>query len=467
MGAMLLAVRALLVAGLALVLALGSLPSLTDRTALAAPLTSGSPVGNLEVVRGVLGGVEVTGWAIDADSPGAAYVWVTIDGVGRHLLANGPRPDVAAALPGSGPNHGFSAIVPASPGSRSVCATVSNVGPGAHTALGCRRVTVIPTATPFGNVELVRRVEGGFEVRGWAIDPSTTDPIYVWVTVDGVGLHLHATIDRPDVGAAYPEFGSAHGFAGTVRGSSSAGEVCVTASNVGPGNHTLLGCRSFGVTGNAVAEAQAILAKFGIPGGPVDGVWGARTAQGLCTFRQIAGLPVSRGNLTAADLAKLRAFNAAYGSLAAIPATVRAGRSTYFLASRTCQTMLYAQNGAYSRVFRISTGKPGFETPTGGYVLGGTQPGWSCSTIYPEGCYHYATGMNARTRTKNVPYSTFGNMYNKRSIRGAYLLHGSNSVPTYPASHGCVRVSVSDSDWLYRNITNSGGVIYMQIIGSY
>jgi hypothetical protein len=218
---------------------------------------------------------------------------------------------------------------------------------------------------------------------------------------------------------------------------------------------------------NPVLEAQRILAKFAIPVGPADGKWGARTAQGMCTFRQIAGLPVSRGGITGADLAKLRAYNAAYGSLQSIPAPARNGRSTYLLATKTCQTMLYAKGGGYARVFRISTGQPQWETPRGTFLLGSTRPGWSCSTLYPEGCFYHSQGMNALYPTKNVLYSTYGNMYNKRSISGAYMLHGSGSVPTYPASHGCVRVTIADSDWLYRNVTNNGGVIQMSIIGSY
>jgi len=44
-------------------------------------------------------------------------------------------------------------------------------------------------------------------------------------------------------------------------------------------------------------------------------------------------------------------------------------------------------------------------------------------------------------------------MYNpRRQVVGAIFVHGSTSVPTYPASHGCIRVTVNDSDWLYHNV---------------
>jgi hypothetical protein len=210
------------------------------------PITS--PLGNLESVQGAAGAVEVKGWALDFDTDRSIYVWLTVDGAGRHVLANKDRPDVEAVYPGYGAAHGFEARVAASPGSHRVCATATNVGDGAHTALGCRSVTV-PSASPFGNFEGGKAVAGGVEVRGWAVDPETEDPIFVWVTVDGAGRHLAASRERPDVGAAFPAYGPRHGFAGTIPASPGAHRICVTAANVGAGSHTSLGCRQVTVTG--------------------------------------------------------------------------------------------------------------------------------------------------------------------------------------------------------------------------
>ncbi len=220
-------------------------------------------------------------------------------------------------------------------------------------------------------------------------------------------------------------------------------------------------------TSSQIAEAQRILTKFAIPTGPVDGIWGAQTAQGMCTFRQIAGLPVSRGGITSSDLATLRNYNSWYAGLGSIPAPARNGRSTYLLANETCQTMVYVKGGAYVKVFRISTGRAGYPTPNGSFWLGATFPGWSCSTIFPESCYIHSAGANAWYTTKGVAYSKYGNMYNKRSFSGSFMLHGSGYVPTYPASHGCIRVSVANSDWLYRNISNAAGTVPLSVIGQY
>ena len=214
------------------------------------------PYGNFERARAVSGGVEIAGWAIDPDAPDPIYVWGTLDGVGRHVYANQHRADLEAAFPFYGGNHGFSTTLAASPGTHTVCVTASNIYYGDHTRLGCRTVTVTDPHAPIGNYENASpwlltdagAVTGlGVFVKGWAIDPDTTAPIYVWVTVDGVGRHLYANQDRPDVGAVYPAFGANHGFTGTVAAAPGSHRVCVTASNVGPGAHTPLGCRTVNV----------------------------------------------------------------------------------------------------------------------------------------------------------------------------------------------------------------------------
>ena len=186
-----------------------------------------------------MGRIRVSGWAIDPDTADPIYVWVTVDGVGQHLYANIDRPDFLTAYPDYGSNHYFQGQLAAPSGTHTVCVTGHNVGPGSHKELGCQTVTL--SASPTGNHESSRAVSGGIEVKGWAFDPDTTDPIYVWVTLDGVGRHLYANVNRPDVAAAYPGYGPNHGFFGFLEASPGTHSVCVTAHNVGPGTHTPLG----------------------------------------------------------------------------------------------------------------------------------------------------------------------------------------------------------------------------------
>ena len=45
-----------------------------------------------------------------------------------------------------------------------------------------------------------------------------------------------------------------------------------------------------------------------------------------------------------------------------------------------------------------------------------------------------------------------GWLYNALYFHGGYAVHGSYSVPDYPASHGCVRVSLEEADWLFAHV---------------
>lgn len=200
-----------------------------------------------------------------------------------------------------------------------------------------------------------------------------------------------------------------------------------------------------------IKEAQTIMTKFNLPTGTIDGQFGPNTARGLCSFRQVSNQKWSRSSLTDAQLKKLRAYDAKYAKLSDIPAPKKDGKSTYVLVNQTCQTLTYVEGGYYKRVMTASTGMKGHTTKEGEYSLGGTKRGWHCSTIYPESC---ATHTEGRFST----VEDYGNMYNKRHVYGAVFVHGSTSVPTYPASHGCIRVTPANSDWMYDNVGNNGPV---------
>lgn len=215
-----------------------------------------------------------------------------------------------------------------------------------------------------------------------------------------------------------------------------------------------------------VREAQTIMKKFGIPTGDVDGVYGPQTARGLCAARAMANYTPSRNNVDAKLMAKLRDWNK-YSSLNKIAAPKLDGQSTYLLVLQRCQAILYVADGKFARIMAASTGMNAQQsddgedhrTPTIATRLGYTNRGWSCSTIYPESCRNHTEGMNAK-------YGKYGNMYNKRQIVGDVLLHGSTDVPPRPASHGCVRVTITDSDWMFKNVGN-GPKPYIKIVGSY
>lgn len=103
------------------------------------PAARRPPIGSLDAVTTVAGGVRVQGWAIDPDLPGPIQVHIQVDGVTvAGLTANTVRTDVGAAFPGYGNYHGFDGVVPASAGRHQVCAFAINVGSGwPNSWLGC------------------------------------------------------------------------------------------------------------------------------------------------------------------------------------------------------------------------------------------------------------------------------------------------------------------------------------------
>lgn len=204
----------------------------------------GAPFGAVDVVTSRVGGVAISGWAVDPDVASPITMHVYVNGVGYAVTANGNRPDVATVLPAFGPTQGFSAQLPAPGGQATVCIYAINVGIGSHVLLGCRS-TNVPTGSPIGVVDALSRSGGSITGFGWVIDPDTAASIPVHVYVNGVGYLVNAGVSRPDVGAAFPDYGPLHGYSFSVPAPAGSATVCVYGiESAGSGGNVLLGCRT-------------------------------------------------------------------------------------------------------------------------------------------------------------------------------------------------------------------------------
>ena len=209
-----------------------------------------NPVGHLDSVTVDGRDVTVTGWALDHDTvPDPIRAHVYVDGAGvRSVVADTSRPDIDAALAGVGPDHGFTTRLTLTAGSHRVCAYAINVGGGTgNVGLGCTTVEMPAAAyNPMGALDPVVVGTGQVTVQGWAYDPDVpTTSIRTHVYVDGVGYSVAADRIRPDVAAAHPEAGAAHGYATTVPVPSGSHNVCAYGINVGAGTeNTTLGCQT-------------------------------------------------------------------------------------------------------------------------------------------------------------------------------------------------------------------------------
>jgi len=119
-------------------------------SAVPASAAAGDPFGAFDVVGVVVGangnavGVSARGWGADPDTPGLPIdVRVTANGQNIGTTnAGGSRPDVAAAFPGHGPNHGFYGEFPVSlvAANINICVVGINYLSGGDTILGCKTV---------------------------------------------------------------------------------------------------------------------------------------------------------------------------------------------------------------------------------------------------------------------------------------------------------------------------------------
>lgn len=196
--------------------------------------TAGSPWGYLDTATRVSGGLRVTGWAIDPNVSGSIEVHVYVDGTPYFIgAARANRPDVGAAHPQYGADHGFDAVVGA--GSQ-VCAYGINVGRGTNMMLSCLTVPV----DPLGKLDAVIPHGDGLRVQGWTIDPETSAPLGVHVYVDNRFVASgQASLHRADVGTNMAGYGAQHGYDLVVPNGF---QVCTYGLNQGLGGNALLGC---------------------------------------------------------------------------------------------------------------------------------------------------------------------------------------------------------------------------------
>ncbi len=118
--------------------------------------------------------------------------------------------------------------------------------------------------SPIGVAEHIWSWPGGLRFIGWALDPSTSAPITIYVTVDGkrIGSAL-ANRPRPDVATAHPAAGPNHGFYSIMLIPEGRHAICVWAQNVGTGANTMMRCETRTLDYGPVGVAEHIRTQPG------------------------------------------------------------------------------------------------------------------------------------------------------------------------------------------------------------
>ncbi|HKG35347.1 MAG TPA: L,D-transpeptidase [Solirubrobacterales bacterium] len=172
---------------------------------------------------------------------------------------------------------------------------------------------------------------------------------------------------------------------------------------------------STGECGRAVQGFKGALRRIGyVPGG--GSCFNSRTARAMIAYRKVNGMA---RNSHAGKLLVKRIFS---GDGRYRVKHASAGDHAEVDISR--QILVIIENGDHvSETYHVSTGAPSTPTVRGHFEFQWKQPGYNNVGMY---------------------YSTY--------FHGGYAVHGYHSVPTYNASHGCVRVPIPDAHHIYRQL---------------
>jgi peptidoglycan hydrolase-like protein with peptidoglycan-binding domain len=170
-----------------------------------------------------------------------------------------------------------------------------------------------------------------------------------------------------------------------------------------------------GSRGIAVRALQRRLAKLGYLTA-VNGHFGGSTARAVLAFRKANGMR----RTTVANRSVFRRL--ARGGGAYRIRYPKAGKHVEFDWSR--QVLVLARGARAVMTVHASSGTASTPTVLGSYRFYGKTPGFNSKQMY---------------------YSSY--------FIGGYAIHGYGSVPTYPASHGCIRIPIASAVRAYRWIS--------------
>jgi hypothetical protein len=180
-----------------------------------------------------------------------------------------------------------------------------------------------------------------------------------------------------------------------------------------------------GSSGPQVLAVQQRLAALGYWIGTPDGRYGGVTAQAVTALQKAAGLsrdgvlgPKTRGALDRS-----------------VRPSARSKAGHVLEVDKKRQLLLVVDDGRISRILNASTGSGQYYDRPGGGVG---------HAVTPAGRYRVGRAVNGWDD------GPLGSLYRPRYFNGGIAVHGYPSVPSYPASHGCVRVSLPAMDMIWK-----------------
>ncbi len=178
-----------------------------------------------------------------------------------------------------------------------------------------------------------------------------------------------------------------------------------------------------GDRGPWVSELQAALNEAGFRAGDPDGNYGRATLAAVYAFQKVNGLDRD-GVFRAEDWSLLEGV---------IPLPGDAPESTRVEVDLDKQVLFLIEEDRVELVLPISSANGETYVHSSGSIV---------RAVTPEGGYEFYKKVDGWR------ISYLGGLYRPFYFSGGYAIHGSGSVPPYPASHGCIRVEMWDMDYL-------------------
>jgi lipoprotein-anchoring transpeptidase ErfK/SrfK len=191
------------------------------------------------------------------------------------------------------------------------------------------------------------------------------------------------------------------------------------------------------LTKDEVRQAEQWLKALGYWTGPADGVWDGTTSNALIAFQKVERARPT-GRLTRAE------WNAL--SMAQPPRPRQTGLAPLHIEVDIERQVLFLvdADGKVGNILPISSGS-GKRFHENGYP--------ETRAITP--CGH----LEVYSKVSGWRTSPLGEMHNPMYIVGGIAIHGSPDVPSYPASHGCIRIPMFASDRLPKMVPKGTPVL--------
>jgi peptidoglycan hydrolase-like protein with peptidoglycan-binding domain len=180
-----------------------------------------------------------------------------------------------------------------------------------------------------------------------------------------------------------------------------------------------------GAKGAAVLALQQRLTELGYWNGRADSKFGSTTQQAVYAVQKAAGL--TRDGVVGPKTQQ--ALDA--GVRPTARSTAGSGHVVEINLAR--QLLMLVDDGQVTQVFNTATGSERHYQQNGRTFLADTPPGRFRVGRQIDGWRHAPLGL----------------LWRPKYFNGGIAVHGAASVPPYPASHGCARVSIAAMNWIW------------------